>query len=51
MTSLAIRDEIVGFVQHILQWDYFTDIIDDHAETVEARDRITHGSKFLLKLS
>lgn len=44
MTSLAIREEVRGFMDEVLRWDFYHDVLDDHGETQEARDRITHGN-------
>ncbi len=46
MTSLAIREDIQHFVDEILQWDFYTDVIDDHDDSEAARARLDHGSTF-----
>ena len=46
MASLAIREDIQLFVDEILQWDFYTDVIDDHADSEDARSRLAHGSMF-----
>ncbi len=44
MTSLAIREEVRGFMDEVLKWDFYHDVLDDHGETDEARERIAHGN-------
>ena len=51
MASLAIREDIQHFVDEILQWDFYTDIIDDHDDSEGARARLAHGSTFQLYIT
>lgn len=44
MSTFAIRPELQEFVDNILRWDFFADIIDDHADTEQARARIAFGN-------
>ena len=44
MTTFAIRAELQEFVDNILAWDFFNDVIDDHADTELARQRIAYGN-------
>jgi hypothetical protein len=50
MTTLAIREDIQKFVDNILEWDFYTDVIDDHENTSAARERLSRGSMFLSPL-
>jgi|LauGreDrversion4_2_1035121.scaffolds.fasta_scaffold3981639_1 hypothetical protein len=47
MASLAIREDIVKFVDQILQWDFFNDVIDDHDNSEAAQARLSHGSMYI----
>lgn len=58
--SISIKEDVKDFVKEILsyvlqkavfilyvcRWDFYTDVIDDHADSEEAREKIRHGSMF-----